>query len=78
MQPCVATCPVGAIGADGAFNFSPCYTHNYREFMGGFADWVENIADSRDGLDYRRRVRIRKAFIQAVLSFVMQIAKDRR
>lgn len=54
---CVAACPVGAIGADGAFNFSACYTHNYREFMGGFADWVENIADSRNGLDYRRRVK---------------------
>ena len=53
---CVAACPVGAIGADGVFNFAACYTHNYREFMGGFADWVENIADSRDGLDYRRRV----------------------
>jgi ferredoxin len=53
---CVAACPVGAIGADGAFNFSACYTHNYREFMGGFADWVETIADSRNGLDYRRRV----------------------
>jgi epoxyqueuosine reductase QueG len=54
---CVAACPVGAIGADGAFNLSACYTHNYREFMGGFADWVENIADSRDGKDYRRRVK---------------------
>jgi ferredoxin len=54
---CVAACPVGAISADGAFNFSSCYTHNYREFMGGFADWVENIADSRDGKDYRRRVK---------------------
>ena len=54
---CVAACPVGAIGADGGFNFSSCYTHNYREFMGGFADWVENIADSRDGKDYRRRVK---------------------
>src|SRR5438045_4025445 len=54
---CVAACPVGAIGADGAFNFSPCYTHNYREFMGGFADWVETVADSRDGKDYRRRVK---------------------
>jgi ferredoxin len=54
---CVAACPVGAIGADGAFNFSSCYTHNYREFMGGFADWVETIADSRDGKDYRRRVK---------------------
>jgi epoxyqueuosine reductase QueG len=54
---CVAACPVGAIGADGMFNFSACYTHNYREFMGGFADWAENIADSHDGLDYRRRVK---------------------
>ena len=54
---CVAACPVGAIGADGAFNFSACYTHNYREFMGGFTDWVETIADSKHGLDYRRRVK---------------------
>lgn len=54
---CVAACPVGAIGAEGAFNFSACYTHNYREFMGGFADWVETVADSRGGLDYRRRTK---------------------
>ena len=54
---CVAACPVGAIGADGAFNFSACYTHNYREFMGGFSDWVENVADSKNRLDYRRRVK---------------------
>jgi Fe-S-cluster-containing hydrogenase component 2 len=54
---CVAACPVGAIGADGAFNFSSCYTHNYREFMGGFVDWVETVADSRDGLNYRQRVK---------------------
>src|SRR3954467_13592733 len=25
---CVAACPVGAIGSDGRFNFSACYTHN--------------------------------------------------
>src|ERR1043166_1047135 len=53
---CVAACPVGAIGADGAFNFSACYTHNYREFMGGFTDWVEQVADSKNALDYRSRV----------------------
>ncbi|WP_435007734.1 SCP2 sterol-binding domain-containing protein [Tundrisphaera lichenicola] len=53
---CVAACPVGAIGADGHFDFSSCYTHNYREFMGGFGDWVENIVESRDALDYRTRV----------------------
>jgi ferredoxin-NADP reductase/Fe-S-cluster-containing hydrogenase component 2 len=53
---CVAACPVGAIGPEGSFNFSSCYTHNYREFMGGFSDWVEQIADARGALDYRRRV----------------------
>ncbi len=53
---CVAACPVGAIAPDGEFNFSACYTHNYREFMGGFTDWVENVADSRGRFDYRRRV----------------------
>src|SRR5262245_19395378 len=52
---CVAACPVGAIGPEGSFNFSACFTHNYREFMGGFSDWVEQIADARDALDYRRR-----------------------
>jgi ferredoxin len=54
---CVAACPVGAIGADGYFNFSACYTHNYREFMGGFTDWVENIVASGAVGEYRRRVR---------------------
>lgn len=54
---CVAACPVGAIGADGTFDLSACYTHNYREYMSGFADWIETVADSRNGLDYRRRVK---------------------
>jgi ferredoxin len=53
---CVAACPVGAIEPDGFFNFSSCYTHNYREFMGGFTDWVETVADSRSASDYRSRV----------------------
>ncbi|MGH9895739.1 MAG: SCP2 sterol-binding domain-containing protein, partial [bacterium] len=53
---CVAACPVGAIGPDGSFNFSSCFTHNYREFLGGFSDWVEQVADSRDAFDYRRRI----------------------
>jgi ferredoxin len=53
---CVAACPVGAIAADGHFNFSACYTHNYREFMGGFTDWVEQIADSKNASAYRRKV----------------------
>lgn len=53
---CVAACPVGAISPDGDFNFSACYSHNYREFMGGFTDWTEEVADSRNRFDYRRRV----------------------
>jgi NAD-dependent dihydropyrimidine dehydrogenase PreA subunit len=53
---CVAACPVGAIAPDGHFDFSACLTHNYREFLGGFVDWVEQVADSKDALDYRRRV----------------------
>ena len=53
---CVSACPTGAIEPDGHFNFSACYTHNYREFMGGFTDWVGNIADSKNRADYRKRV----------------------
>ena len=53
---CVAACPVGAISPDGAFNFSACYTHNYREFMGGFTNWVEQIAGSKSALEYRSKV----------------------
>jgi Fe-S-cluster-containing hydrogenase component 2 len=53
---CVAACPVGAIGKDGEFDFIACSTHNYREFMGGFTDWVQTIADSEDAADFRSRV----------------------
>jgi len=54
-QLCVEVCPVGAIGADGYFNFSACLTYNYRELMGGFLDWVANLTDSRDFRAYRRK-----------------------
>jgi len=53
---CVAACPVGAISPDGGFNFSACYTHNYREFMGGFTDWAEQVVESKNAHEYRRRV----------------------
>lgn len=52
---CVAACPVGAISPDGDFQFSACYTHNYREFMGGFQDWVESVAESGSRNGYRQR-----------------------
>jgi epoxyqueuosine reductase len=53
---CVAACPVGAIKKDGEFDFVACSVHNYREFMGGFTDWAQTIADSDDAADFRSRV----------------------
>jgi len=52
---CVAVCPTGAIAPDGHFDFSACYTHNYREFMGGFGDWVETIANASSARAYREK-----------------------
>ena len=31
-------------------------THDYREFMGGITDWVENMADSKSARAYRNKV----------------------
>ncbi|CAN3130523.1 4Fe-4S binding protein [Mycobacterium sp. smrl_JER01] len=53
---CVAACPVGAIKKTGDFDFFACSTHNYREFMGGFTDWVQTVADSSDAAEFRSRV----------------------
>ncbi|MBL8680415.1 MAG: SCP2 sterol-binding domain-containing protein [Myxococcales bacterium] len=53
---CVAACPVGAIEADGAFRFSACLDHNYREFMSGFGDLLEEAVESRDRHELRERV----------------------
>lgn len=53
---CAASCPTGAIGQDGVFNSINCLTHTYRELIGGFTDWVENVADSKNSIDYRSRV----------------------
>lgn len=53
---CVSVCPVGAVGADGQFDFMSCYAHNYRERLGGFQAWIENLVASRDVKDYRKRV----------------------
>jgi ferredoxin len=44
---CVAACPVGAIAKDGQFDFMACSTHNYREFMGGFTDFVDSGISGR-------------------------------
>ena len=58
---CVAACPVGAIEKDGGFRFSACYDHNYREFMTGFTDLLEDVAESRDRHELRDRVPLSEA-----------------
>ena len=55
---CVAACPVGAISPEGEFQFSNCMTHNYREFMSGFSDWIEQVADSSSAINYRQKVAL--------------------
>lgn len=53
---CVSVCPVGAIAKDGHFDAVACLNHNYREFMGGFVDWVDTVTDSKSKWEYRERV----------------------
>jgi ferredoxin len=53
---CAAACPVGAIGTDGYFSFANCMTHNYRDRIGGFQNWVENVVTSNNIKKYRRKV----------------------
>jgi Fe-S-cluster-containing hydrogenase component 2 len=53
---CVAVCPVGAISSDGHFDSVACLNHNYREFMGGFIDWVDNVTDSPNRKAYQSKV----------------------
>ncbi len=53
---CVAACPVGAIKPDGQFDMASCYSHNYHEFMGGFIEWTDHVAEAKDGHDLRKRV----------------------
>jgi epoxyqueuosine reductase QueG len=53
---CLKVCPVGAVKKTDDFNFMACYSHNYRERLGGFQNWVEQLVDSKSHADYRRRV----------------------
>jgi epoxyqueuosine reductase QueG len=57
---CLKVCPVGAVKNTDTFDFMACYTHNYRERLGGFQNWVEQIVDSKGHADYRRRVSDRE------------------
>ena len=57
---CLKVCPVGAVKKTDDFDFMGCYSHNYRERLGGFQNWVEQVVDSKDHADYRRRVSDRE------------------
>ncbi len=52
---CVAACPVGALKPDGAFDFMSCFTHNYRDFLGNFNDFVSATVESKDMKSFRDR-----------------------
>ena len=53
---CVSACPVGAVGPDGSFNFTACMTHNYRDRLGGFLDWVGKVVSAKDEASFRKKV----------------------
>ena len=53
---CLQVCPVGAVKKSDDFGFMACYSHNYRERLGGFQNWVEQVVESKNQADYRRRV----------------------
>ena len=53
---CVKVCPTGAIKRTDTFNFTSCYSHNYRERIGGFLNWVEQIVESKSISNYRKKV----------------------
>lgn len=58
---CVRACPTGCVGEDGEFTSISCIVHNYRYRLGGFLDWVDNVADSKNAADYRNRVTERES-----------------
>jgi len=52
---CAAVCPTGAITKGESFDFFACNTHNYRDNMIGFQNWVEAMIASKDMAEYRLR-----------------------
>ncbi len=54
---CIAACPVGAISRTDDFDFFACLNHNYREFLGGFADWAATLAEADSADEYRTKFR---------------------
>jgi epoxyqueuosine reductase QueG len=52
---CVSVCPTGAISKTGEFEFFACLVHTYRDRLGGFINWVEEIVTSTSMDEYREK-----------------------
>lgn len=52
---CVSVCPTGAISKNGDFEFFSCLVHTYRDRLGGFLNWVEEIVTSSNMAEYREK-----------------------
>jgi epoxyqueuosine reductase QueG len=52
---CVSVCPTGAISKNGEFEFFSCLFHTYRDRLGGFLNWVEEIVTSTSMDAYREK-----------------------
>ena len=50
---CVSVCPTGAISKTGEFEFFSCLVHTYRDRLGGFLNWMEDIVTSTSMAEYR-------------------------
>jgi len=50
---CVNVCPTGAISKSGEFEFFSCLVHTYRDRLGGFLNWMEDIVTSPSMAEYR-------------------------
>ena len=52
---CVSVCPTGAISKNGDFEFFACLVHAYRDRLGGFINWVEDMVTSTNMTEYRQK-----------------------
>ncbi len=59
---CVKVCPTGAVKNTDNFDFMACFSHNYRERLGGFLNWVEQVVESKTTSEYRKRVSDGESF----------------
>ena len=52
---CVSVCPTGAVAKSGEFDFFSCLVHAYRDRLGGFLNWTEDMVTSTNMDEYRQK-----------------------